>query len=318
MYYYADNTTLFVDAKPIKLEFITQQNGQAGIMPFDLGTLKLLARGGQADIYEIDSTRILRVLRNPDPQDGQYLMAERTIMAMLREQGVGVPAVYEYCEVNGLPAFEMERISGSSMMEQLLQNPLAMGSIAHELARLHSGFLRMPAIDGLIDIKKRVDLLIGFSTWIDDDDRAFVRSLLSSLPDGDNLLHGDFHPGNILTSGGSSYIIDWFGASKGHFLSDIAHTYLLLADKPRIPSEGIVKHELVKMMAKRFGGMYLKEIRARIGFDMGELSKWMVVRAAERTNYGQPSELASKAKFVKACRLMSEKGIDPALWYKQL
>jgi hypothetical protein len=64
--------------------------------------------------------------------------------------------------------------------------------------------------------------------------------------------------------------------------------------------------------------MYLKAIKARLGFDMGEFSKWMAVRAAERTAYGQPSELKSKANFVKVCRTLHEKGIAPEGWYKKL
>jgi serine/threonine protein kinase len=179
---------------------------------YDLSSMKLLAQGGQADIYEIDKSKILRVLRSPDPNDGLFLLAERTIMTALRQQGVGVPEVYEYAEVNGLPALAMEKITGPSMLDKMLKNPFTMRSTAQELARLHCGFVGTSAVEGLADIKKRIDTLIDISTSIDEDDRAFVRAMLGDLPEGESLLHGDFHPGNILTSGINSYIIDWFGA----------------------------------------------------------------------------------------------------------
>lgn len=161
---------------------------KAVCMPYDLSCLKLLARGGQADIYEIDESRILRVLRNPDPEDFALLMNER-------------------------------------------------------------------APEDLMKIRKRVDILINRSAYLDSADRAFVRELLAELPEGGSLLHGDFHPGNILTDGGRAYIIDWFAASGGDAVSDIAHTYLLCACKPRIPSESAVAHRFTKAMAVLFGRM---------------------------------------------------------------
>jgi aminoglycoside phosphotransferase (APT) family kinase protein len=277
-----------------------------------------LARGGQADIYEIDGSRILRVLRKSGPDEVQMLMNERTIMAALREHGVGVPEVFEVTEADGLPALAIERITGSSMMDRVLGNPLVMSHEVRELAKLHCEVLGNAAPGGLDDIKKRVNGLIDCSQYIDEDDRAFVRMLLAELPDGKALLHGDFHPGNILTGAGKYYIIDWSNVTTGYYLSDIAHTYLLLGDKPRLPGEGNFGYRFVKTSAVLFARMYLKEMKARLGFDMSEFGKWMVVRAADRTVHGQPSELLSKANFVKAYRALHEKGIAPALWYKRL
>lgn len=287
-------------------------------MPYDLSAMKLIARGGQADIYEINGSKILRVLRDASAEAAKMLMNERAIMAALRECSVGVPQVFECTGINGLPALEMERITGPSMLERLLMNPLAMGHFAKELARLHCDVLGSPAPGGLGDIKKRIDRLIEHSKFIDDGDRVFVRMLLSELPKGDALLHGDFHPGNILTRGGKYYIIDWFNAATGNYLSDIAHTYLLLADKPRVPGEGYIRHKFLRTFAVWFAGLYLKEMKANLGFDMGELSTWMVVRAADRTVHGQLSELQSRADFVKTCRKLHEQGVPPEVWHKKL
>jgi len=62
-------------------------------MPYDLNAMKLLARGGQADIYEIDENRILRVLRGSGPDDARMLMSERAIMEELHCAGARAPAL---------------------------------------------------------------------------------------------------------------------------------------------------------------------------------------------------------------------------------
>jgi len=46
-----------------------------------LSELKLLAQGGQADIYIIDENKVIRVLRNAD--EGDYLKMEIFIQEIL-------------------------------------------------------------------------------------------------------------------------------------------------------------------------------------------------------------------------------------------
>jgi len=86
----------------------------------------------------------------------------------------------------------------------------------------------------------------------------------------------------------------------------------------RIPLERALAYWLLKAMAMRFGRMYLKEMRLRLNFSMADFGNWLAVRAAERTAYGQPSELAGRAEFVRSCRAMCEKGIPPDEWYRKL
>ncbi len=287
-------------------------------MVYDLPDMKLLARGGQADIYEIDSARILRVLRETGEHSVQALHAERAIMALLRTRGASVPEVYEPGEAGGMPAYAMQRISGPSMLEKMMRNPLGIGGYGKTLADLHLEILCTTAPGALQDINGRAKFLINRASLLDEDDKAFALSLLDGLPAGDALMHGDFHPGNILSDGGKYYIIDWFGATKGDPVSDVAHTYLLCADKPRIPGESAAKHYFQKTFARRFGNVYLKRIRSKLGFGMDEFGKWLAVRAAERSVYGQPSERTGRAAFVKACRNAHLKGTGSARWYKFL
>ena len=51
---------------------------------------------------------------------------------------------------------------------------------------------------------------------------------LAELPHGDRLLHGDFHPGNVVISRGREVIVDWTNAARGHVLADVAWTCLLI------------------------------------------------------------------------------------------
>ena len=146
----------------------------------------------------------------------------------------------------------------------------------------------------------------------------FILSLLEDLPDGDAVLHGDFHPDNVLIQEGRYYVIDWPRACRGSFVADIAHTYLLFADKPRIIGESDLEYRLTKAAAKRLGRMYLLAMRQNLLFSMEEFGKWLAVQAASRSVFGQQSELESKADFVKNCKIQYDQKQSACLWHTLL
>ena len=58
--------------------------------------------------------------------------------------------------------------------------------------------------------------------------RQAVLNVLEGLPDGEQLCHGDFHPGNILVTARGAVIIDWMTASRGTAAGDVARTAIIL------------------------------------------------------------------------------------------
>lgn len=54
--------------------------------------------------------------------------------------------------------------------------------------------------------------------------RAKALAALDAMPDGNQLCHGDFWPGNILVTPGGEVVIDWNRASCGNPLADLART----------------------------------------------------------------------------------------------
>lgn len=283
---------------------------------YDLSALKLIARGGQADIYEIDGEKVLRVLRNPEAE--KELKAEMSVMQALKAKGKAVPAVYEYLTVNGMPAVVMERIHGITMTDDIQKNPMALFSQADKLAKLHTDVCDSSTGLGLFSIKQRAEFLIPKAEMLDADTKAFALKVLEGLGEGNEICHGDFHPGNILLSNGKYYIIDWFGATSGRKISDIAHSYLLLKNVPRIPGMPGFQFLVMKLFGGILAGRYLKACYKLSPFDWEEFSSWMVVRAAERVFYGLPSEKAALIKFIKTCKMLSANENSTSSWWKKI
>ncbi len=283
---------------------------------YDTSKLRLIARGGQADIYELGGDRVLRVIR-----DGKYrelAETEYSVLCALHENGRDVPKPYEFTSADGKPALVVERIQGPSMLEAIGKDPIHMRRWAREFARLHHAVLLPADIPNVRKGTDRERYLLNHSELLDTRMREFASTLHDSLPDGDILCHADFHPGNILIGNGRYYIIDWFGAYAGSAVSDVAHTYLLLRNVPRVPGQSALMHRILRFAGGRLARVYLTAYYELAPFDWGEFSKWTAVKAAERTFRGQPGEEVTLLRYLRQCMDAQARGVDPAIWWKML
>ena len=280
----------------------------------ELSELTLLAEGAQAEVFHYGDDRVLRVMRRPE--DETLLKNEMAVIDDLREAGVPVPQVYEYMEVGGRPAVVAEKIKGESLMAHV--NLLGVVRMGRVLGETHLRLSTAAPDVSLPTGRDRARHIIVQSEWLDERDKDFVLSLINSLPDGSDLCHGDFHPGNILRQGDQNYIIDWVGVYRGELISDAANTYLLMNNTPKPPGVGPVLFTLMRLTGPLLSRGYMGALRKGRPMDMGVFSQWLVIKAVERTVYGLPGEKERLAAFIRTCRDLHQKGVPPDTWYKKL
>jgi aminoglycoside phosphotransferase (APT) family kinase protein len=259
-------------------------------------TLPLLARGGQADIYDFGHGKVLRVPRRP--QDYERIRYEYAVYSLLSDSDIDALKAYELVEVNEAPAIIMERISGTSMMDEIKKRPSLIKRKAVQLAEMHVEILKQTANASITLGKEKAKFCITGSQHLTEQVKGKLLDALEHLPEGNFLCHGDFHPGNILNSDGKDYIIDWSGASRGDGTSDIAHTYVLLKVVPRVPHIGSFMHALQKLLGNMMASVYLSTIRKSVSLNLAAFSRWVLIMAAERTYYGLPSEMKRLQAFI--------------------
>jgi len=183
---------------------------------------RLLARGRACDVYEVDARRVLRRYRkvpNTSPK------VEADIMERALANDYPVPRVHEVTETD----LVMDRIEGSTMLEEMTRRPWRLRRYARTLASLHHRLHDIPVPE----------------------------TLAAPLGDGAVIVHLDLHPLNVIMSPDGPVVIDWSNAARGDGNADVALTYVLIMSGN--PDEGVFQ----KLMAKVGRSLFAKPFLAR-------------------------------------------------------
>jgi aminoglycoside phosphotransferase (APT) family kinase protein len=172
---------------------------------------------------------------------------EFRVMGRLREAGYPVPGVHEVetdADVLGVPFLIMDRIEGHSMMDDFLGTPIEeLGPHLEAFTKLFVDLHRVdpaqvfPESPRFEDTSSYLEMALE-RTARDLDERGppWLRPVLGWLDDHRHgvsqgrfsVLHGDFHPGNVMARpDGSHAVIDWGASSLGDPREDLMWTVLL-------------------------------------------------------------------------------------------
>jgi len=250
-------------------------------MDIDPVSLPLLGEGKLAAVYALDDARALKVFHAGCPL--RDVQAEMAGAALALRYGVAAPRVEALYTVGDRYALLMERIDGPDLLQSLFsaredgERLLQM----ERFAKTHQALLHIHAPDAP-DSKQR----LRYQLLKNGYEALALR--LDSLPDGDALCHGDFHPGNVLLRAGQPVVIDFMTYGRGAAILDIARTYYLMANGMR----GLIDDRLHDAM----GAQYLACMGVRREALLSVLPIVMAARLAE-----SPTD-AEKAVILAALR----------------
>lgn len=172
-----------------------------------------MAVGASAEVYALDRERVVKLFF---PQYAYAAEMEFDRTRAVFESGAPCPEVFEIVTVDDRPGIVMERVDGENLLARAFSSEAERAPAAQLLAELH------------IDLHTRT--AAGLPHWsallagVPDD----VVALMRTLPDGDRLFHGDFHPGNVIMGARGPVIVDWPNARLAHPAADVARSIVLM------------------------------------------------------------------------------------------
>jgi uncharacterized protein (TIGR02172 family) len=239
---------------------------------------KLIGKGLTAQVYAWGDGRVLKLFERGRP--AAKVEKEFTITRMVHAAGLPAPAAYGLVEVEGRKGIVFERVEGRSMFEQVVACPWQLFAAARQLAELHAQLHVVKAPAELPTLREQIAGWIDGAAELPAAEKEALRRCLATLPDGDALCHGDFHPANILLTARGPIIVDWSRATRGHPLGDVARTSHLfeVADLPEESPRHILW--LFKMARAALHKTYLKHYLQLLPGNPGALEAWRPVQKA--------------------------------------
>ena len=249
---------------------------------------QLIGEGNTAEVFFWGETEILKLFRQKFPREGAE--REYNVSKAVEKHGLPVPKVGQMIEIENRVGIIYEKIEGTSMLTQIMKHPMSSAVYARQMADLHSKMHECKILD-MPKYKETIEWNIRHTDRLTEKQRLFILDLLEKLPQGEALCHGDFHPGNIMSSSKRAVVLDWMTATSGDPAADVARTILLLRDgalpekmpKPMKSIIGLVRKRLVKI--------YLKTYLQLTGISKEEINQWRIpIIAARLTEWVPESE----------------------------
>ena len=253
-----------------------------------------LAEGRTAEIYPWDEDHVLKLFRDWCPSG--WVEYEARIAHAIYEAGIPSPAVGETIEVNGRRGLLYERLDGISMLQDMNSRPWKFLEHARSLAELQVKINRQ-SIQGLPSYKSQLRRAIHNTQHLTWQLKNKALAGLDILPDGKNVCHGDYHPGNVIITKRGLIVIDWMAACSGSRWADVARSSLIFRIGARAAGKQV--HHIVRLMIRLYHRAYLNRYQAFVADSGNELKRWMPVMAAARLNEDILPEREPLIKLVK-------------------
>lgn len=187
---------------------------------------KQLGRGAKGEVYRYDDELVIKVYN----QNNTYRDVEREIASARRAFVLGIPTAISFgiVSVGDRYGSMYELMDSETVSQCIARSPGQVGAYADIMAELALTIHGITAgeNDRFPDVRER--LLFYVNGGIAYEDEALAercRQLINALPATDNLVHGDFHTGNVFLQNGEPLLIDMDRLSRGQPIAEISDLY---------------------------------------------------------------------------------------------
>jgi len=232
-----------------------------------------LFKSRSSEIYSWQEDTLLKLFKtnvNPVLIDNEEINTTETF-----EKGVSKVKCFGQVHVGDRTGIVIGRVPGKTLIALLGSQPMilfkASAIMAEQQINMHKAQTDK--------IRSYKEIVLGaldseplqFLTR-DEKEKAIQR--LNALPDGNSILHFDFHPDNIMSDGNSTTIIDWMTAARGVPAADVAATLYLLNEGEMIPGLSKAVAAVLEIIRKSICSKYYALYKKQTGLTDEEVAMW--------------------------------------------
>ena len=221
---------------------------------------KQLGHGAKGEVYRYNDELVIKVFN----QNNTYHDVEQEIDLSRKAFILGIPTAISFgiVSVGDRYGAMFELVDSEPVSSFIARSPGQVETYAKIMADLACLIqsITVGEEDGFPKVTKRLHKYIDGGIALENEQLAQrCRQLIDTLPETDNLVHGDFHTGNVFLQDSEPLLIDMDRVSTGSPLAEIADLYyfyvVLGEDDPGVVEEFMgFSYET----SERFFGFFLK------------------------------------------------------------
>ena len=222
------------------------------------------------------------------------------------ETGCTPMACYGDVKIRGRRGLILKKLEGCSMTNMPGKNPLILFTAGKILATLHANVHSKKAPQ-LKDVRQETIEVLereAVINFLKKEDKERLKAYILALPEGDNILHMDFHTDNILCDGNNYQVIDWMTALRGNPLAEVAMMNFLHHEAELFPGSSRLKIAFMQMVRGGIYNSFIKNYEKMTGRTEAESHQWDIIAWILRLgnwniNYERENLQGKIAAFVK-------------------
>jgi aminoglycoside phosphotransferase (APT) family kinase protein len=242
----------------------------------------VVARGSRSLVHAYGRGVVVKVPKPTTP--ASWILAEAEYVEAVRAVGAPAPALLGVEQIFGRPASVWERVEGPSLWQEVVDRPHRSADVGGRLAEIQLALFELVPPVTLPDQRDRLISKIRWSAANVDASLAGALDVMPARTATPRLCHGDLHPSNVIVSREGPVLVDWFDASRGDRVADVARSSLtMLGDGATTPSHlpGSDPRTLAVLTQA-----YVSRLRQWLDISPELLSRWQAINAAARLAEG--------------------------------
>ena len=185
-------------------------------------------------VYKLDNETIVKVYSESMPE--KDIVEERRIAEGAFHKGINTAISFDMVRVGDQFGVVYEYINSALLSELLKEKPEKFdeyaGMYIDAYNKLHTTVVSTEECPSCKD--KYLRMIDSCAEWYSREELDKIKKVVASIPERHTLIHGDFHPGNLMLQDGKLLLIDMGDVSYGHPIFDYMSTAFTLNVNPAI------------------------------------------------------------------------------------
>jgi Ser/Thr protein kinase RdoA (MazF antagonist) len=247
---------------------------------------EVVAHGLRSSVHAYGRGAVVKVPRAATPDS--WILYEAEYAEAARAVGAPAPAFLGIEQISGRQASVWEHLHGPSMWQQVIDQPDRSAEMGRMLADVQQELFELVPPVTLPRQRDRLTSKIRWSAANIDASLAFALDLLPADEGTPRLCHGDLHPSNVILCDGGPMIVDWFDASRGDRVADVARSSVTLLGHGTTGPSYLPGADpaTLRVLTKAYVG----RLRERLDLSPSLLERWRAISAAARLAEGVSRE----------------------------